>query len=323
MGAVAASVVMLAGCTSTAEEAQTPGLEARGTVLTTVTPTRQDLTNQISLSGKVTIDPVFGIGAPHDGELRWMQRAPQTTAATQPVWVATVWKGGAQHRVSIPKGSIMAGRLMAEKSTVTEGMPVVSARHVGYGIVATIDSAQAYRISGAIESVKAQIKDGPGPFSCTAIGSIAAMPAGSIPAPEPTATATKPAGGASAAPPVEEPESESAAGSGSEATGMQLVCKAPKKIKMINGTDVTLDVVTGTVEKAMVLPVEAVAGSQGKGKVDVVVGEERTRKTVDVVLGMSDGKVVEIKKGLTGTETIAVPGPNLPAPEAETQEGTG
>jgi hypothetical protein len=66
----------------------------------------------------------------------------------------------------------------------------------------------------------------------------------------------------------------------------------------------------------MVLPVEAIAGTQGKGKVDVV-GEDRTRKTVDVVLGLTDGKVVQIKKGLKGDETIAIPGPNLPtAPPA-------
>ena len=44
-----------------------------------------------------------------------------------------------------------------------------------------------------------------------------------------------------------------------------------------------------------------------------MVGEDRTRKTVDVVLGLTDGKVVQIKSGLKGDETIAVPGPNLPA----------
>ena len=32
-----------------------------------------------------------------------------------------------------------------------------------------------------------------------------------------------------------------------------------------------------------------------------------------MVLGLTDGKVIEIKSGLTGDETLAVPGPNLPA----------
>ena len=60
------------------------------------------------------------------------------------------------------------------------------------------------------------------------------------------------------------------------------------------------------------LPVEAVAGSQGKGKVDMVL-PDGTTQTKDVELGLTDGKVIEIKSGLTGDETVAVPGPNLPA----------
>jgi multidrug efflux pump subunit AcrA (membrane-fusion protein) len=84
---------------------------------------------------------------------------------------------------------------------------------------------------------------------------------------------------------------------------------------------VTLDVITSKASHVLVLPVEAVAGIQGQGKVDVVVGEDRTRKTVDVVLGITDGKVVEIRKGLRGDETIAVPGPDLPTAAPNTDQG--
>ncbi|MBO3737641.1 efflux RND transporter periplasmic adaptor subunit [Actinoplanes flavus] len=309
-----AVVVLLGGCTSEGEQAQTPELEARGTVLTTVQPTRQDLVNQISLAGKVTINPTFGIVAPAEGELRFTDRQPTTVPVVRDTWVASVWDGGAPRRVYIPEGSIMAGRLMADKSPVSKGMPIISAKHVGYGIVADIDSAQAYRISGAVKSIKAQIKNGPGPFSCKPIGTIAALPAGTLPEPEPDPT-TQPAANPSA-PPVakEEPAPDAGGATGSEPTGLQVVCVAPAKIKLINGSDVTLDVITGRSEDALVLPVEAVAGSQGKGKVDLVIGEERRRKTIDVTLGISDGKVIEIKKGLQGNETIAVPGPNLPTP---------
>ena len=38
----------------------------------------------------------------------------------------------------------------------------------------------------------------------------------------------------------------------------------------------------------------------------------------EVTLGLTDGKVIEIKSGLTAEETVAVPGPNLPA--AKTQQ---
>ena len=308
-GAALSVVAALAGCTSSGDTVETPGLEARGTVLTTVKPARQDLTNRISLAGKVTIDPVFGIVAPVSGELRYVQRQPSATPVSRLTWVATVWKGDRRYKVQIPKDTTFAGRLMADRADVTAGMPIVSAKHAGYGIVADIDSAMAYRISGAAKSVRGQIKNGPGPFTCTPLGTIAALPAGTIPEPPPPPSPAPQASGQPAA----EPQPEAPAGpEASEATGLRLVCAPPDGVRLINGAAVTLDVVTGKASDVLVLPVEAVAGTQGRGKVDVV-GADRERKTVDVVLGLTDGKVVEIKKGLTGDETVAVPGPDLPA----------
>ncbi|MEU8820239.1 efflux RND transporter periplasmic adaptor subunit [Actinoplanes sp. NPDC048796] len=313
--AVVTVAAALSGCSAKQEAAPTPGLEDRGTVLTTVKPSRQNLSNQISLNGKVAVNPLFGIVAPTGGEIRYVQRKPNKTPAAQPLWVATVWDDGTPRRINIPEGSMLAGRLMDDRAEVSAGMPIISARHGGYGIVADIDSASAYRISGAAKTVTGQIKNGPGPFPCTALGTIAALPAGTIPEP-PAPTTTAPSAGPSGEPvrqfPTAGPE-EGSTPEGSEPTGMQLVCAPPAGVKLINGADVTLSVVTDRAGNAMVLPVEAVAGTQGRGKVDVLT-PDRTRKTVDVVLGLSDGKVVQIKSGLRGDEEIAVPGPDLPAP---------
>jgi hypothetical protein len=304
-------ITVVAGCTKSAETAETPGLEARGTVLTTVKATRQDIVNRISLAGKVGIDPVFGLVAPVGGEVRYPIRRPSVTPVTESTWVATVWRGGEPVRVEMPAGSSFAGRLMADHATVSAGMPIVSARHAGYGIVAEIDSAQAYRISNAVKSVVGQIKNGPGPFKCKALGTIAALPAGTIPE-LPVTTPPTPGSTGSPTEPVRVPDAPPAAdAAGSESTGLRLVCTAPADVKLINGAAVTLDVITDRASKVLVLPVEAVAGTQGKGKVDVV-GADRERRTVDVVLGLTDGKFVQIKSGLKGTETIAIPGPNLP-----------
>jgi hypothetical protein len=301
-------VAALAGCSGSSDEARTPELEARGTVLTTVKPTRQDLTNKISLNGKVAINPIYGIVAPADGELRYVTRQPSTTASTQAIWVATVWDHGTPHKVLMPKNSIFAGRLLEDRATVSAGMPVISAKRAGYAVVADIDSALAYRISGSAKSVKGQIKNGPGPFACKPLGTIAALPAGTIPEPPPAT----PEPGATGEPKTEPEQPATGGGEGSEPTGLRLVCTAGKGVKLINGAAVTLEMVTDRAEDVLVLPVEAIAGAQGKGKVDLV-GPDRVRKTVDVVLGLTDGKVVEIKKGLKGDETVAIPGPNLPA----------
>ncbi|MFI5489059.1 MULTISPECIES: efflux RND transporter periplasmic adaptor subunit [Micromonospora] len=279
--------------------------------MTTVQPTRQDLANKVSLSGKVTINPVFGIVTPTAGQVRYADvRKPRSTP-TRPTRVASVWKSGKAHRIEVPAGAVFAGRLVDDGSQVTAGMPVVSAKRIGYGLVADIDSAQAYQISDALATVQAQIKNGPGPFPCKVLGTIAALPAGTIPDPPAPRPSAAPSGQPSAPPVVEPPSNPQDSTEPSEPTGMRLVCTAPAKVKLINGASATLEVVTARATKVLVLPVEAVAGGQGRGKVDVV-RSDGSRETRDVVLGLSDGKVVEIKSGLTGDERVAVPGPNIP-----------
>ncbi|WP_231648238.1 efflux RND transporter periplasmic adaptor subunit [Saccharothrix sp. NRRL B-16348] len=315
---LAAVVVTAASCTSTGAEPLNPELAPRDTVQTTAKPTRQDLTNEVSLTGKVTMNPLFGIVAPVAGQVRYWDVAEPTATPTRPTRIATVWLDGKPNNVDVPAGSTFGGRLVDDRATVTAGMPIASAKYAGYGIVAEIDGEQAYRIADAAQgTVQAQIKNGPGPFPCTLLGTIAALPVGTVPAPppdlpEPDTDAT--GANTPAPPPRQEPEPNTS----SEPTGLRLVCTAPADVKLINGAAATLELVTASAQNALVVPVEAVAGGQGKGKVDVV-GADGTRVTTDVQLGLTDGKVVEVKSGLTGEETLAVPGPNLPPGEAAGQ----
>lgn len=316
--AVVPVVAVAAGCDPSGAAAPTPGLAARGTVVTTVKPTRQDLTNQLSLSGTVALDPVFGLVAPVAGQVRYADVKRPKSTPTKPTRVATVYSSdGKGHPVSVPAGAVFDGRLLDDRSAVTAGMPIVSAKQIGYGIVADIDGAQAYQISDSLGSVKAQIKGGPGPFACTPLGTIAALPAGTIPTQPPPAA---PSAGPTMGPvPVMTPPGadEGSGGQGSDPTGLRLVCTAPAGVRLINGAAATVAVVTARATNVLVLPVEAVAGQQGTGQVDVV-GPDGTRQTRSVVLGLTDGKMVQIKSGLTGQETIAVPGPDLPTPPPDT-----
>ncbi|WP_412540972.1 efflux RND transporter periplasmic adaptor subunit [Longispora sp. K20-0274] len=277
--------------------------------MTTTKPVRQNLDNKVSLTGKVMVNPVFGLVAPVAGQVRYLDVAPAQGTPAKPTRVATVWANGKPSNVDVPAGATFAGRLADDKATVPAGMPVASARYAGYGIVAEIDGANAYRISDSLGNVQAQIKNGPGPFACTVLGTIAALPAGTIPEP-PAPTAKPPASGPPTGPGGPGPERRSDT-EPSTPTGLRLVCTAPAGVKLINGVDATLQVVTEKATNVLTVPVEAVAGSQGKGKVDIVKADN-TRETRDVELGLTDGKVIEIRSGLTGEETIAVPGPNLP-----------
>jgi hypothetical protein len=307
---VYAVVTAAAGACSAAKESQqTPGMEPRGTTLTTVKPTRQDLSNRLSLSGKVTLNPVYGVVAPVQGQVRYVNVATTQGTPTKPTKVATVAASGKSHTVEVPAGSVFLGRLADDRSTVLAGVPVASAKFVGYGIVADVDGAQAYKISDSLGSITAQIQGGPGPFACTALGTVTALPAGTVPPPPPGGQVQDPLG-----------QQGGTNGTSSEATGLRLVCVAPATVKMINGASATLEVVTAKATNVLVLPVEAVAGSQGNGRVDIVKADGQ-RETREVVLGLTDGKVIEIKSGLTGDENVAVPAPNLRQPQQQQEPG--
>jgi len=325
IGVLAVLALGLSGCSGGGTEPTNPGLDERGTITTTVTPTRQDLTDRMSLAGKVVINPVFGLVAPTDGEVRFYDIPWPRSTPTEPTWAANVWLNGDKTRVDIPAGATFAGRLVPDYSTVTAGMPIVSARWMGYGIVADIQPADAYRVSDNLTTVRAQIANGPGPFDCTVLGTIAALPAGTIPEPKPFIPDPKDP------PEVQEQKRaqyERAAADAapyrpvpSEATGMRVVCIPPADVRLINGADATVEVVTASATNALVLPVAAVAGRQGTGKVTVVHPDGST-EIRDVVLGLTDGEFIEIKEGLTGDETIAVPGPNLPEAPQQGKEGS-
>lgn len=309
--------VAVAACSPSGPEKTNPELAPRGTQMTKVKPTKQDLTTKLSISGKVEMNPTFGLVAPVAGQVRYFDVPTPNGTPTKPIRVATVWKDGAPNYVEAPAGSTFSGRLVDDKATVTAGMPLATAKHVGYAIVGDIDGQQAYKISGALTDVTVQIKNGPGPFPCTVLGTIAALPQGTIPEKPPVTPDTKDQKDPKdqqqqQQQPKDQPQTPSSA------TGLRIVCTAPADVQMINGASASIEVTTGKSAQALVVPVEAVAGQQGKGKVDVMQ-PDGSRRTTEVTLGLTDGKVIEVKSGLTGDEELAVPGPNLP--EGQQQGG--
>ncbi|MGW5052044.1 efflux RND transporter periplasmic adaptor subunit [Actinokineospora sp. NPDC004072] len=306
--AAAAVLLLAAGCTAGGPAEPPPQLAERGTTFTTAEVGKQDLTAKVSLTGKVELNPVYGIAAPVAGEIRYLD-APDAGPVARATRVATIWADGRPTRIEIPEGAEFAGRLVADRARVSAGMPVVSLRHGGYAVTADIDGKQAYAVTRGMKSVRAQIEGGPGPFACKTLGTIAALPPGTVP--EPPAPPT-PEVDPSAPPPM--PGPTSAQPEPSEPTGMRLVCTAPAGTTLINGAAATIEVVTAHAKNVIVAPVEAVAGTQGKGQVDVI-GPGGERVTTPVELGLTDGAVVEIRSGLKGTETLAVPGPTIAAPE--------
>ena len=101
------------------EKANTPDLAARGTAMTTVKPTRRDLSNKVSLNGKVVLNPTYGLTAPVDGEVRYLDVRPPTRTPTKATRVATVYDDDRKaHYIEVPGGSAFAGRLVDDRADV-------------------------------------------------------------------------------------------------------------------------------------------------------------------------------------------------------------
>ncbi|MFC9090090.1 HlyD family efflux transporter periplasmic adaptor subunit [Nocardiopsis dassonvillei] len=90
--------------------------------------------------------------------------------------------------------------------------------------------------------------------------------------------------------------------------GAELACRVPADLEVFEGVQGQLSVSTGAATNAIVIPVTAVRGTAGSGEV-VVVGEDGTEETREVVLGVSDGSSVEVTEGLSIGETVLDPIP--------------
>src|SRR5258706_11704981 len=86
VGLAAALLLAVSGCTHGGGSPQVPGLDDRGKVSTTVKPTRMDITDKMSLSGTVTVNPVFGLEAPVSGEVHFYDIPWPRNTPTEPTW---------------------------------------------------------------------------------------------------------------------------------------------------------------------------------------------------------------------------------------------
>lgn len=98
-------------------------------------------------------------------------------------------------------------------------------------------------------------------------------------------------------------------------TPVELRCRVPAAVRAFSGVRVDLAVTTAKVTDALVLPVTAVEGTADTGRVTVVLpsGDEVDR---EVVLGVTDGVLVEVVEGLDESDAVLDPPRGLVAPDS-------
>lgn len=178
--------------------------------------------------------------------------------------------------------------------TVAKGDVVGSIRQSSFRATGSITPLDQYRLVKMPKSATVSIDGGPEPFSCgdLTIGA---------------AETTEPSSGGGGDP-AEEPEFRDES-SGGEGGGDAISCRVPGDIRVFNGLTMTMEVDAGTAEDVLVVPVTAVRGLVDSGTV-WVTGEDGEPVERAVSLGISDGNVVEITKGLKEGESVLefVPG---------------
>ncbi|QIV88249.1 efflux RND transporter periplasmic adaptor subunit [Glutamicibacter mishrai] len=185
---------------------------------------------------------------------------------------------------------------------IEKGATLASVQPQSFHAVGIIKALDRYRIMDENLDATISIEGGPEPFTCVNlnVGDQASE------TPANAASEEEAAMDDSAA----QPQDESSSGS-------EVSCDVPKDVVVFDGLDMTMDIDAGSAEDVLTVPVTAVRGLVGKGAVWILNDEGKEIRT-EVELGVTDGKVVEIRSGLTSDAEVLryVPG-SAPAPSME------
>jgi len=215
-------------------------------------------------------------------------RSPETTVSYHDVYAPATGKIG--------KFEIEIG------DDVEKGASLATVQPQGFHAVGTIKALDRYRIMDETLEATVSIEGGPEPFTCKnlSIGDSASK----------NVEPETPGEDAEMADPAVDAQGESSSGS-------EISCDVPEDVVVFDGLDMNMDVNAGSADDVLTVPVTSVRGLVGKGAVWILNGEGKEIRT-EVELGITDGKVVEVRSGLKADAEVLryVPG-SAPAVEMD------
>ena len=181
--------------------------------------------------------------------------------------------------VSPGDGTVSTGVLVGQQFAI--GDTVATIVPPTFSAVASLSADQMYRMQDAPSTATVTIKNGPAPFECSGVKVVSS------------------AGKAQ--------DSKSNAGSDNGASAsmdLKARCAIPSNQKVFAGLQVTLEMTAGSAMGVLAVPISAVEGRYQSGSVYLPTSDPTKPEKRPVTLGITDGKMVEIKKGLTEGEEI-------------------
>lgn len=283
---------------------------------------RGSIENTLDVGGTILVDPPVDAKASHDGVITYVFAPVGTKVRAGDALFQIKSEGEAvesaagdeedeepsgprptYHNVLAARDGKVASYAKSLTDPVAKGDVVATVRRDTFKATGSIAAVDQYRLLDPPRSATVTIPDGPAPFRC---GDLTI-------------------GATSTAAPVDDEmmdEEMVEGGGGGEGGGASVTCVVPEDVRVFDQLEMTMSIDVGRAEDVLVIPVTAVRGLIGKGSVWVVTdGEPVERK---VRLGVSDGQLVEVRKGLAeGDEVLEfVPGGSTNG-EEEGYNGSG
>lgn len=261
----------------------------------TVTPTKADITNTVSVNGNIENDPSTVVKATGAGEVNYIavadgtyveagamilqireditsERPPATDKTDdQPTRTFTYTD------ITAPaSGTLHLSALLGQEFNIGDQLGTIAPST--YSAVATLNADQLYRIQETPSEATVTITNGPAPFTCSGLKIV-------------TPDATQ--------------KNTNQQGENQQSTGIQARCAIPADQKVFPGLGLKMDIVAGSATDVLTLPISAVEGRFQSGFVYIPAtdGAGKPEKK-PVTLGLTNGEIVEIKEGLTESDSV-------------------
>lgn len=197
--------------------------------------------------------------------------------------------------VTAPIGGTLSSLDVIAGQAVSIGATVGQVAPPTYSITGTLQPAQQYRLVNQPTEATVAITGGPAPFTCTGLR---------IETPLAGAAGDAGTGG------------EPAGGGASGGSGTTVTCAVPEGVTVFSGLAAEMTIAGGRADDVLVVPTTAVSGAAQAGTV-WVAAEDGSVQERAIVLGLSDGRQVQVVEGLAEGETVRefAPGADAVAPD--------
>lgn len=261
----------------------------------TVTPTKADITNTVSVNGNIENDPSTVVKATGAGTVNYIAVSDGTyvEAGAMILQVRKVndsdnslATGDEEIRptptytytdITAPaSGTLHLSALLGQRFDIGDQLGTIAPST--YSAVATLNADQLYRIQETPSEATVTITNGPAPFTCSGL---------KIVTPDTTQKNTN------------------QQGENQQSTGIQARCAIPADQKVFPGLGLKMDIVAGSATDVLTLPISAVEGRFQSGFVYIPASDGAGKpEKKPVTLGLTNGEIVEIKEGLTESDSV-------------------